>query len=223
MHAFLAQSRFTPGLIEIFQSLVATEDQSMKQRGGNARDMGAGSTLMKLFVPQKYIGKPFDELFEGLLREQGAVALALYRATHREDNDNVLPYVYTCPQRETTLNESDGVLVLMPPKQSGNVLTSSDDEERSAHVYVPSFTIHAIILFLSGFDEPGIAMCSRVNISLWAEKLGFIAVCPNALGERLTLAEHSDVITALQRGHNHSNTTGMYWRSFASGGSTLSS
>jgi voltage-gated potassium channel len=129
MHAFLAQSRFTPGLIEIFQSLVATEDQSMKQRGGNARDMGAGSTLMKLFVPQKYIGKPFDELFEGLLREQGAVALALYRATHREDNDNVLPYVYTCPQRETTLNESDGVLVLMPPKQSGNVLTSSDDED----------------------------------------------------------------------------------------------
>ena len=86
-------------------------------------------TFPKLFVPQKYIGKPFDELFEGLLREQGAVALALYRATHREDNDNVLPYVYTCPQRETTLNESDGVLVLMPPKQSGNVLTSSDDED----------------------------------------------------------------------------------------------
>jgi pimeloyl-ACP methyl ester carboxylesterase len=106
----------------------------------------------------------------------------------------------------------------LPEGWTAHRFTSSDDEERSAHVYVPSFTINAIILFLSGFDEPGIAMCSRVNISLWAEKLGFIAVCPNALGERLTLAEHSDVITALQRGHNHSNTTGMYWRSFASGG-----
>merc|ERR1711991_492326 len=66
INGFLAQSRFTPGLVEIFQLLCGVHEfNTIQQEGLNPDHNGFGSTIMKLWVPQKYIDKRFDVLFEG--------------------------------------------------------------------------------------------------------------------------------------------------------------
>ena len=107
----------------------------------------------------------------------------------------------------------------LPNGWTPHSMISADGENRSFHVYIPRATITAIVLILAGFDERGFEMCKRNNILSWAELYGFVAICPDAVGERLTHASGSGVEALRPIPHQSpANTTGMYWRAFINGG-----
>jgi Trk K+ transport system NAD-binding subunit len=65
---------------------------------------------MCLQIPENYIGRNFQSLFQYLNREKHILAIALYR-THCEVN-----YVVTNPQKNTILDESDLIYALGDPE-----------------------------------------------------------------------------------------------------------
>ncbi|KAG0616762.1 hypothetical protein M758_5G140500 [Ceratodon purpureus] len=61
-------------------------------------------------IPKEYINKQYSDLFIGLLRDKGVLALGLYRG--RGTMGAPTPYVYTNPFKETTVSEADFVYVI---------------------------------------------------------------------------------------------------------------
>lgn len=90
--------------------------------GGVLAQMGEESTnitnekhedirkLDQIYVPKRYVGKMFIELFVGLLREEGTTALGLYR--DKGTNGSLISFVYTNPQPDTPLFHCDLVYIL---------------------------------------------------------------------------------------------------------------
>ena len=52
-----------------------------------------------------------------MTRDYGIVPIALYRGVDVHENDNKLPYVYTCPSPDAPLMEGDSAFVLVKPKR----------------------------------------------------------------------------------------------------------
>lgn len=65
--------------------------------------------LEQIAVPTKYVGKRFEEMFIGMVKE-GGVALGLYRAMGT--NGSVVAFVYTNPIPSTELLQDDLVYIL---------------------------------------------------------------------------------------------------------------
>lgn len=66
--------------------------------------------LKQISVPQEYVNKQYGDLFIGLLRNQGILALGLYRA--RGTLGAPSAYVFTNPLKETIVFEADLVYVI---------------------------------------------------------------------------------------------------------------
>ncbi|MCO5581099.1 hypothetical protein L7F22_034975 [Adiantum nelumboides] len=64
----------------------------------------------QISVPDKYVCRPYSELFTGLLTHQKMLALGLYRASGTLGAPT--PYVYTNPQKDAIVNAVDLVFVL---------------------------------------------------------------------------------------------------------------
>ena len=66
--------------------------------------------LEQMPVPKEYRNKQYSDLFIGLLRDKGVLALGLYRA--RGTLGAPTPYVFTNPMKETIVCEDDLVYVI---------------------------------------------------------------------------------------------------------------
>ena len=66
--------------------------------------------LHQIAVPNAYVNKPYGDLFMGLLRDRGVLALGLYRA--KGTLGSLSAYVFTNPMRETVVHEADLVYVI---------------------------------------------------------------------------------------------------------------
>lgn len=66
--------------------------------------------LDQLPVPKSYVGRTFQELFIGMLRDHGALTMGLYRTTVA--NHEGLGFVYTNPIPTEVVEETDLVYVL---------------------------------------------------------------------------------------------------------------
>lgn len=69
-----------------------------------------GRMLQQMGAPKEFWNKPYGELFVGLLRDKGMLALGLYRAqgTLRAPT----AYVFTNPMKDTTVSADDLVYVI---------------------------------------------------------------------------------------------------------------
>ena len=55
--------------------------------------------------------------FHCMSHEYGIVPIALYRGVDLHDNDNKLPYVYTCPSPDAPIMDGDSAFVLVQPRR----------------------------------------------------------------------------------------------------------
>lgn len=76
------------------------------------RDLGS---IQKIEVPQEFYACTFREFFHRMSHEYGIVPIALYRGVDLHDNDNKLPYVYTCPSPDAPIMDGDSAFVLVQP------------------------------------------------------------------------------------------------------------
>lgn len=66
--------------------------------------------LKQVPVPKEYINKEYSDMFIGLLRDKGILALGLYRA--RGTLGAPSAYVYTNPMKESIVGEADLIYVI---------------------------------------------------------------------------------------------------------------
>jgi hypothetical protein len=97
-----------PCILGVIESLLGTSRHS-------------SSRLHRLPVPREFIGETFRTVFRNLLANEGLLAVALYRHSAGFSEDNAmgvpgtaakLPYVYTAPRPDDTVNVNDHVYVL---------------------------------------------------------------------------------------------------------------
>ena len=114
-------------------------------------------------------------------------------------------------------------------------MESGTGEQRHFHIYVPQRVPAApdVLLFFHGFDGQGRRDCEAVKAHEKAETLGFVAVCPDALGSPLQLARscvhspechpsgHDIAVGSAEQDWSLNNTTGRYWRAYPHGGYSL--
>jgi len=127
----VVQARYTPGLLEVFECLTAVrspliemEEENNNIEGGKGysnvnantikKDLGS---IQKIEVPKEFLGESYRSFFRGMTRDYGIVPIALYRGVDVHENDNKLPYVYTCPSPDAPLMEGDSAFVLVKPKR----------------------------------------------------------------------------------------------------------
>ena len=90
--------------------------------GKNASNDGSKSIcrMMHLPIPKDFIGCTFAELFNFLIEEEHVIPLGLFRNGRfkgrlmetKRDRKQILPYVYTCPVRDSKVKKYDSVIVL---------------------------------------------------------------------------------------------------------------
>eukprot|EP00944_MAST-04C_sp_MAST-4C-sp1_P007140 g7140.t1 len=113
---FLAHARFAPGMIEIFNCFSPAIDSVADKRDKiNKSQVGA---IMKLKVQSFYFGLQYAGLFKGLIENYGCLPIGLYRCVDEDNNDNILPYIYTAPAWDTIIHKGDCCLVIFPPTSS---------------------------------------------------------------------------------------------------------
>lgn len=66
--------------------------------------------LHQIAVPKEYINKQYGDLFIGLLRDTGILALGLYRAQGTLGSPTA--YVFTNPMKDTVVDEADLLYVI---------------------------------------------------------------------------------------------------------------
>ena len=88
--------------------------ESSSLRETEKRDLGS---IQKIEVPIEFIGQPYRLFFREMARDYGIIPIALYRGVDIHENDNKLPYVYTCPSPDAPLMEGDSAFVLVKPKR----------------------------------------------------------------------------------------------------------
>lgn len=66
--------------------------------------------LEQIPVPKQYINKQYSNLFFGLLRDKGVLAMGLYRG--RGTLGAPTPYVFTNPMKESIVCEADLVYII---------------------------------------------------------------------------------------------------------------
>ena len=128
INTFLAHARFAPGIVEIFDSLASTtrfqtspdinkEDDDGKDFLNEIEDNvdNEVGTMMKIKVEPQYVGRKFSLLFQGLVEKYGCLPVALYRHMEDENNDNILPYIYSAPKWDTLIHNGDSCIVIFPP------------------------------------------------------------------------------------------------------------
>ena len=101
-----------PGSHDPFHSRVETIAAAHQET--ERRDLGS---IQKIEVPVEFVGLPFRTFFRGMTSDYGIVPIALYRGVDVHENDNKLPYVYTCPSPDALLMEGDSAFVLVKPKR----------------------------------------------------------------------------------------------------------
>lgn len=75
-------------------------------------DPGEGQRgVEQLAVPPKFCGKPYGDLFLGLLKEYGILALGLFRCAGTLGSP--VSYVYTNPVQDAIVNDDDLIYVLL--------------------------------------------------------------------------------------------------------------
>ena len=84
------------------------------KKAAEKRDLGS---IQKIEVPIEFVGHSYRTFFRGMARDYGIVPIALYRGVDLHENDNKLPYVYTCPSPNAPLMEGDSAFVLVKPKR----------------------------------------------------------------------------------------------------------
>lgn len=110
---FLAHARFAPGMIEIFNCFSPAIDSV-----ADKRDKSQVGAIMKLKVQSFYFGLQYAGLFKGLIENYGCLPIALYRCVDEDNNDNILPYIYTAPAWDTIIHKGDCCMVIFPPTSS---------------------------------------------------------------------------------------------------------
>ncbi len=99
-------------VMAIVDQLVSGGQVLMTDNESN-REYTSESTLLQLDqvpVPKAYVGQTFEQLFLGMLRYEGCLALGLYRA--RGNKGSVSAFVSTNPQPTELLESTDLVYIL---------------------------------------------------------------------------------------------------------------
>lgn len=101
-------------------------DQTKESLNCNDSDVignnGRKQIYRMVHLPAKqFVGRPFADLFNYLVENEKVVPLGLFRngrfkgrlmETKRDSNVKILPYVYTCPARDSIVRRYDSVIVL---------------------------------------------------------------------------------------------------------------
>jgi potassium large conductance calcium-activated channel subfamily M alpha protein 1 len=96
----------------IVEQLVSGGQVLMTDNESN-REYSSETTLRQLDqvpVPKAYVGQTFEQLFLGMLRFEGCLALGLYRA--RGNKGSVSAFVSTNPEPTELLESTDLVYIL---------------------------------------------------------------------------------------------------------------
>lgn len=96
LDSLLASAYYNEWLIEIVYALVADDACQVRQ----------------VSVPPELIGKPFVEVFEAFALSKSTIVLGIYRAAIGTGGAP-LPYVYTCPHRDSLCGEHDKLFVVV--------------------------------------------------------------------------------------------------------------
>ena len=108
--------RFAPGMIDNIQPFAIEIDSVADKRDKiNISQVGA---IMKLKVHRILFGLQYAGLFKGLIENYGCLPIGLYRCVDEDNNDNILPYIYTAPAWDTIIHKGDCCLVIFPPTSS---------------------------------------------------------------------------------------------------------
>ena len=65
--------------------------------------------LTQVHVEDKYVGKEYIHVFEGMLSAYGMIPIGLYRV----DAYTGLPYVYTCPNPNDIIEKTDKIFAIV--------------------------------------------------------------------------------------------------------------
>ena len=139
------QTRYTPGLIEVFECLTAVRSPlpgvEKGFSGGSKQDFEAQSdnrdlgSIQKIEVPDEMIGLTFGQFFMEMAWEFEVVPIALLRGVDLHENDNKLPYLYTAPKSNAVLMDGDHAFILAQPDlnlRRRSYVASTRSEEKGA-------------------------------------------------------------------------------------------
>ena len=129
LDTLVCQAFYNPHIVTVLQQLVAGSDPEETARWdkewearGNTEKI-TDSHLYQIPVPKQFHGKTYGSLVEWLLLTRGMMPLGLYRGTwshqlHSGPKGNRIPYVYTNPDKGSSLESCDAVFVLaqFPPE-----------------------------------------------------------------------------------------------------------
>ena len=95
-------------------------------------------TMLQIDLPSSFVGSTFVSLFRAFI-SRNLYVIALYRCPNVEDSVFPLPYVYTCPNRDTVLKSEDRIFVFANPinlEYALNTWLHNEFERKDESIYL---------------------------------------------------------------------------------------
>ena len=121
LDTLICQAFYNPHIVTVLQQLVAGSDvEAVKSWDLKWRALGflpvRDSFLYQIPVPPEFHGQTYGKLYEFLLMSRGILPLGLFRGIWKKmksgPKGNKMPYVYTNPDKDASLETCDSVFVL---------------------------------------------------------------------------------------------------------------